>query len=551
MTATLQRLSFILFSASYVAAIWPLPASLSSGSSALILSTDFDVILPDNAPRDLADAVGRTKQFLSSDALGRLVPDRGASDKDAIGSAPALGSLVLTVTGDLKSIAEVATAELGSRDEAYTLTVPDDGSDATLSANSSLGLLRGLSTFEQLWYTNEAGIYTVEAPFDIEDGPVYPYRGFMLDTARNYFPVDDIKRTLDAMSWVKMTTFHWHVVDSQSFPLQIPGFLELSEAGAYTAEMVYTPENVADIVAYANARGIDVMVEWDTPGHTSVISKSHPEHVACPEASPWASYAAEPPSGQLRIASAETTNFTTSVVTALSGMFNSKYLSLGGDEINAKCYTDDAETQASLNGTGKDFATALSEFTNATHNTLRASGKTPVVWQEMVLDYNVTTVEKDALILVWISSEDAISVVEQGYKIIHAASDYFYLDCGLGGWVGDNVEGNSWCDPFKTWQKSYSFDPVANMTSEQAELVLGGQHLIWTEQTSPANLDSSVWPRAASSAEVFWSGPGGNVTSALPRLHDLAYRFNQRGVAAIALQPIWCALRPYACDLTA
>ncbi len=67
------------------------------------------------------------------------------------------------------------------------------------------------------------------------------------------FPVDDIKRTLDAMSWVKMSTFHWHVVDSQSFPLQVPGFLELSEAGAYAASSVYTPEDVAGIVAYASA----------------------------------------------------------------------------------------------------------------------------------------------------------------------------------------------------------------------------------------------------------------------------------------------------------
>ena len=33
---------------------------------------------------------------------------------------------------------------------------------------------------------------------------------------------------------------------------------------------------------------------------------------------------------------------------------------------------------------------------------------------------------------------------------------------------------NSWCDPFKTWQKSYSFDPVANLTSTEAQLVLGG-----------------------------------------------------------------------------
>jgi hexosaminidase len=80
---------------------------------------------------------------------------------------------------------------------------------------------------------------------------------------------------------------------------------------------------------------------------------------------------------------------------------------------------------------------------------------------------------------------------------------------------------------------------------------LTGQQLIWTEQTSPSNLDSIVWPRAAASAELFWSGAGGDVQSALPRLHDVAYRFMQRGVKAIPLQPQWCALRPGACDIDA
>ena len=124
-------------------------------------------------------------------------------------------------------------------------------------------------------------------------------------------------------------------------------------------------------------------------------------------------------------------------------------------------------------------------------------------------------------------------------------------DCGGGGWVGANPNGNSWCDPFKTWQLAYSFDPVANLTSAEAALVLGGQHLLWTEQSGPSNLDPIVWPRAASSAELFWSGQGGNVSAALPRLHDVAFRMQQRGVAAINLQPLWCALRPGACDLTA
>jgi hexosaminidase len=104
----------------------------------------------------------------------------------------------------VRSISDEATDVLESRDEAYTLTVPSDGSVATLEANSTLGLFRGLTTFGQLWYEYDGVTYTLEAPIQIHDAPAYPYRGFMLDTARNYFPVSDIKRTLDAMSWVKV-----------------------------------------------------------------------------------------------------------------------------------------------------------------------------------------------------------------------------------------------------------------------------------------------------------------------------------------------------------
>lgn len=75
----------------------------------------------------------------------------------------------------------------------------------------------------------------------------------MLDTARTYFPVSDILRTLDGMSYVKANQFHWHIVDSQSFPLVVPGFPELSAKGAYSASQVYTPADVAEVVSYAGA----------------------------------------------------------------------------------------------------------------------------------------------------------------------------------------------------------------------------------------------------------------------------------------------------------
>jgi len=328
----------------------------------------------------------------------------------------------------------------------------------------------------------------------------------------------------------------------------VPNYTEVAQKGAYSAEALYTPQDVAHIVSYAGERGIDVLVEIDTPGHTSAISKSHPEHIACPEASPWTRYANEPPAGQLRLASPATIKFTVGLLSAIAKLFPSTLFSTGGDEINARCYTDDAQTQSDLSG--RTLNQALDAFTQATHGALRKLGKTPVVWEEMVLNYNLA-LSKDTIAMVWISSTDAAAVAEKGFRFVHAASNSFYLDCGAGGWVGDFPAGNSWCEPFKTWQNAYTFNPLANLSTAQAKLVLGGQQLLWTEQSGPQNLDSIVWPRAAASAEVFWTGPGGDVRTALPRLHELGYRFRRRGVHAISLQPEWCALRPFACDLDA
>ncbi|KAH9850194.1 N-acetylhexosaminidase [Lenzites betulinus] len=536
-----------------VAALWPQPQSVSTGSKTLLLSPAFQItVLGNHVPGDLLAAAGRTKQLLASDKLERLVVGRGAADAPSFRAAKSLARLTLSLSkgAAFATLTSEAQKAPEARDEAYHLVVPEDGSGASITANSTLGLFRGLTTFSQLWYEHGNTVYTVSAPVTIEDKPAYPYRGLMLDTARNFFPVDDIKRTLDAMSWVKINQFHWHVVDSQSFPLIVPGFTELSTKGAYSSSQTYSLADVRDIVSYAGERGIDVMVEIDTPGHTAIIGQAHPDFVACPEASPWATYANEPPAGQLRFVDATVTKFIADLFTEVASMFPSTLFSSGGDELNTNCYDIDAPTQAALNASGSTLEQALNVFTQKTHAALEAKGKTPVVWEEMVLVHNVT-LSKDTPVLVWISSANVKAVAETGHKLIHAASDYFYLDCGGGGWVGDFPTGNSWCDPFKTWQHSFSFDPVANLTADEAKLVLGGQHLLWTEQSGPQNLDPIVWPRAASSAELFWTGPGGNISAALPRLHDLSYRLRQRGVNAISLQPEWCALRPDACDINA
>ena len=80
----------------------------------------------------------------------------------------------------------------------------------------------------------------------------------------------------------------------------MPARPQLAQAGAFDSSDIYTVADVAHITAFANARGIDVVVEVDVPGHTTSVAESYPQHVACREAEPWMSYANEPPAGQLR-----------------------------------------------------------------------------------------------------------------------------------------------------------------------------------------------------------------------------------------------------------
>lgn len=161
----------------HVSSLWPMPRSIQTGSSALVLDDGFkiDIRVP-NPPSDLQQAVSRTASYLKNDNLGRLVVGRGANDSAALRGAKRLKSLQLNLnpaSAKAQSISEEAIRPLGSRSEGYTLTIPSAGATATLSANSTLGLFRGLTTFEQLWFTFEGTTYTLEAPVVISDSPAF------------------------------------------------------------------------------------------------------------------------------------------------------------------------------------------------------------------------------------------------------------------------------------------------------------------------------------------------------------------------------------------
>ncbi|KDE09594.1 hypothetical protein MVLG_00002 [Microbotryum lychnidis-dioicae p1A1 Lamole] len=545
-------------------AVWPQPRAISRGTGTVRLSKHFCIVIDKEDERllkakilDLAQAIQRSQSRIQRDTHALLKLDRGASYLKSVREAAVLTTLSLSIKpeGRRRPITYETNLPYEKQDESYTLTVPARCSKGlctgTLTAETTLGLLRGLTTFEQLVYSFPSSVkskskFIIDMPIKIEDKPAFPHRAFMLDTSRNFYSIGDIFRTLDTMSSVKLNVFHWHATDSQSWPLSLPAFPELAKAGAYSHDQIYSTSDIKRVQKFANLRGISVLLEIDMPGHTASIAEAYPQYIACPNQD-WTKYANEPPTGQLKLGDAETRRFASAVVKDASSVMKSPYFSVGGDEINEACYQIDPTTSAALKQ--RSISSLLKTFFDSVHGVLEVAKKTPVVWEDIVLKHNVSAGGKKAIVMTWISANSVQSLVQEGYRVVHASSEYLYLDCGGGAWVGGTT-GNSWCDPFKSWQKIYSFDPYANITSSQRRLIMGGETLLWSEQSDGSNLDPTTWPRAAAAAEVFWTNNASRrAIDALPRLHDWRYRAVQRGVAAIPIGPEYCALRPGACNL--
>ncbi|XP_028287002.1 beta-hexosaminidase subunit alpha isoform X3 [Parambassis ranga] len=267
--------------------------------------------------------------------------------------------------------------------EKYSLSV--SAGHASLKAETVWGALRGLETFSQLVYQDDSGSYFVNKT-EIEDFPRFQFRGILLDTSRHYLPVQAILKTLDAMAYSKFNVFHWHIVDDPSFPYQSWTFPDLSSKGAFhPVTHIYTQSDVRRVISHARMRGIRVLPEFDSPGHTASWGKGQSNLLTpCYKGStPTGTF------GPVNPALPSTYHFMMKLFKEVSSVFPDSYIHLGGDEVNFSCWKSNPDVRAFMHkmGFGVDFTKLEAFYMESIVNITSALNKTSIVWQD-VFDYH-------------------------------------------------------------------------------------------------------------------------------------------------------------------
>lgn len=463
----------------------PVSATMTGGTFSLTGDTK---ILVNGSSKEAADVAG----FL----VEKLKPATGFDFQVSPGEETARkGAIFLTLEG--------ADTDLGA--EGYELTVEEDG--VKIVAMTPAGLFWGVQTLRQL--LPEAieqsgavahGAWEV-ATGTIKDSPEYGWRGSMLDVARHFFSVEDVKHYIDMISLYKINTLHLHLSDDQGWRIQIDSWPNLTQVGSRNSVGggkggFYTKEQYAVIVDYAARHFITIIPEIDMPGHINAALVSYRELLPGPaiRREPGGPEANKPTPGvvhtgievgfsTLDIKKDVTFKFVNDVVRELAEMTPGPYLHIGGDEA--------AVTKK------PDYIAFINRFKEI----VKANNKKMIGWEEIAQ----ADIDSTIIVQYWSSKEHAREAAEKGAKMIFSPAQKVYLDMQ---YDSTTKLGLHWAAYIEV-DSSYMWDPATFTHDIGRDQILGVEAPLWSETlVTMDDVEYMLFPRLPGVAEVGWTAAG-------------------------------------------
>ncbi len=370
--------------------------------------------------------------------------------------------------------------------EGYEINI--DKKQITIAANNPAGCFNGIQTLLQTLPVKINPNEPLEiATGAIRDFPEFAYRGAMLDVARHFFAVEDVKRFIDFLAAYKMNALHLHLSDDQGWRIEIKSWPRLTEIGGSTEVGggeggFYTQEQYTEIVKYAQERNIIIIPEIDMPGHTNAALASYAE-LNCNGKATQLYTGIEVGFSTLCTSKEITYQFVDDVVRELAAITPGPYFHIGGDESHVTPMAD------------------YILFVNRVQQIVVSHGKKVIGWDEIA---NATPVE-GATIQFWDNVKNTTMGMEKGAKVLISPASKAYLDMK---YDSTTHLGLHWAGYIEV-DKGYSWNPLALVPGITKEQILGVEAPLWSETvTNIKEVEYMVFPRLPGYAEIGWTSPG-------------------------------------------
>ncbi len=372
-------------------------------------------------------------------------------------------------------------------DEAYTLSIKKDS--LILEAPTAKAAFRGVQTIRQLIpeISNdtlaEHSIWPISTGI-IEDHPNFEYRGSMLDVARHFFSVEDVKKYIDLLAYYKINVLHLHLTDDQGWRIEIKSWPKLTEIGGSTevggeAGGFFTQEDYKEIVAYAATRYMMIVPEIDMPGHTNAASVSYP-FLDGTGKTPQLYQGTRVGFSTFDTRKDTVYSFIDDVVREISAITPGPYFHIGGDESHATKKED------------------YIYFVNKVEKIVQKYEKIMIGWDEIV----TADVDSESIAQFWADESNATTAIKKGMKVILSPAKKAYLDMQY-----DTLSpyGLHWA-AYIPVDTAYVWNPETYVAQIPKNMILGVEAPLWSETISNMEeLEYLAFPRVIGYSELSWS----------------------------------------------
>lgn len=406
--------------------------------------------------------------------------------------------------------------------EEYDLSVEEEG--IALKADSREGLLRGIQTLRQLLprenYAPDSQLREIAIQcLHIHDMPAMRWRGMMLDVARHFFDKYQVMHMIELFAQHKFNIVHLHLTDDQGWRVEIKQFPKLTQIGSTRKQTIighesdrprkydgipyggfFTQQDLREIVAFADRRGITIVPEIDMPGHQSAAICSYPElgnfplnHVEVRQEWGISSHILSPRESSI--------GFAKSVLAEIMDIFPSKFIHIGGDEAIKSEWEISPEVQYLMAKHNCRNEKELQDFfIGSICSFIRENGRYMIGWEEILN----SGLDRGAVIASWRGRGTEKDALRQGNRVIMASRLFAYFDYYQADPASEPLAGGD----VLPLEKVYSFNAVEGIEPYSQSFVLGGQAQLWSEYIATLeHLEYMAFPRACALAEKLWTKP--------------------------------------------